>query len=80
MVSYKNLYLEEKLKFEEYQNRNFRTGKQCPLCLEKNIRSELIFYEYGELVCENEECSFDKDMGTILYVYYQYKDIGDLEE
>ena len=80
MVSYKKLYLEEKLKSEEYRNKKINTGKQCPLCEEKEIKAELIFYEYGELVCENSDCSFDKTMGDILQTYYQYKDIGDLEE
>jgi hypothetical protein len=79
MVSYKKLWLEEKEKLKQYLESTEKTGMACPLCLEKDIKSELIWYNVGELVCENEECSFDKTMGVILEGYYWYKGIGSLE-
>ena len=75
MVKYKELYEKEKARYE----RSEKTGMACPLCLELDIQSELIWYTSGELVCEKEECSFDKTIGNLLEVYYSYKGISTLE-
>jgi len=79
LVSYKKLWLEEKEKLKQHLESTEKTGMACPLCLEGDIKSELIWHNAGELVCENEECPFDKTIGDLLNAYYWHKDIGSLD-
>ena len=73
---YKQLYLQ----LQETYNKTTKTGMACPLCEEEDKVSELILYAYGELVCADEQCSFDKTLGDILQGYYQARNIGSLED
>jgi len=76
MVSWKKRYNELYKQYNDPTN----TGMACPRCEHEGRNSLLVWYPYGELVCINKNCDFDKTINDILSVFYYQQNIGQLEQ
>jgi len=72
MVSYKALYEEMKKKYEEqveFSRKSVESEYKCPLC------GSILLESLDEFYCSNENCTFDKVFGDLVYFYANHNDL-----